>query len=66
MRLVSYHTRDHAGVGVMVDDWRFVSLNRAAPESAGEPQGDLEAGPLRSGGRGSGVRARARLSASTR
>ena len=35
MRLISYHTRDHTGVGVMADDVRFVSLRRAAPELPG-------------------------------
>jgi 2-keto-4-pentenoate hydratase/2-oxohepta-3-ene-1,7-dioic acid hydratase in catechol pathway len=45
MRLVSYHTRDHAGVGVMVDDWRFVSLERAAPDLPGSLKAILEAGP---------------------
>jgi len=46
MRLVSYHTRDDAGVGVMVDDWRFVALNRAAPELPPTLKGIIEAGAL--------------------
>jgi 2-keto-4-pentenoate hydratase/2-oxohepta-3-ene-1,7-dioic acid hydratase in catechol pathway len=45
MRLVSYHTRDHAGVGVMVDDWRFVSLRRASPALPTSLKAILEAGP---------------------
>ncbi len=45
MRLVSYHTRDHAGVGVMVDDWRFVSLARAAIDLPASLKAILEAGP---------------------
>jgi 2-keto-4-pentenoate hydratase/2-oxohepta-3-ene-1,7-dioic acid hydratase in catechol pathway len=46
MRLVSYHTRDDVGVGVMVDDWRFVALNRAAPELPSSLRGIIEAGAL--------------------
>jgi 2-keto-4-pentenoate hydratase/2-oxohepta-3-ene-1,7-dioic acid hydratase in catechol pathway len=45
MRLVSYHTRDHAGVGVMVDDWRFISLERAAFDLPSSLKAILEAGP---------------------
>ncbi|HUK57746.1 MAG TPA: fumarylacetoacetate hydrolase family protein, partial [Stellaceae bacterium] len=45
MRLVSYHTRDHSGVGVMVDDHRFVSLRRAAPDLPGTLKRILELGP---------------------
>jgi 2-keto-4-pentenoate hydratase/2-oxohepta-3-ene-1,7-dioic acid hydratase in catechol pathway len=45
MRLISYHTRDHAGVGVMADDWRFVSLARAAPDLPSSLKEILEAGP---------------------
>ena len=46
MRLVSYHTRDDAGVGVMVDDWRFVALNRAAPELPASLKALIEADAL--------------------
>ena len=46
MRLVSYHTRDDAGVGVMVDNWSFVALNRAAPELPSTLKGIIEAGAL--------------------
>ena len=45
MRLVSYHTRDHEGVGVMVDDLRFVSLRRAAPDLPSSLKAILELGP---------------------
>jgi len=45
MRLVSYHTRDHAGIGAMVDEWRFVSLARAAPDLPASLKDLLEAGP---------------------
>jgi len=44
MRLISYHTRDHAGVGVMVDDWRFVSLRRVLPDFPPFLRAILEAG----------------------
>ncbi|HXQ50831.1 MAG TPA: fumarylacetoacetate hydrolase family protein [Stellaceae bacterium] len=45
MRLISYHRRDHTGVGVMADDVRFVSLRRAAPELPGTLKAILEMGP---------------------
>jgi 2-keto-4-pentenoate hydratase/2-oxohepta-3-ene-1,7-dioic acid hydratase in catechol pathway len=45
MRLISYHTRDHAGVGAMVDDWRFVSLRQAAPALPPSLKAIIEAGP---------------------
>jgi 2-keto-4-pentenoate hydratase/2-oxohepta-3-ene-1,7-dioic acid hydratase in catechol pathway len=45
MRLVSYHTRDQAGVGVMADDHRFVSLRRAAPDLPSSLKAILELGP---------------------
>src|ERR1700735_5114676 len=45
MRLISYHTRDHAGIGAMVDDWRFVSLRRAAPSLPQNLKALIEAGP---------------------
>ena len=45
MRLVSYHTRDHAGVGFMADDHRFVSLRRAAPDLPSSLKAILELGP---------------------
>jgi 2-keto-4-pentenoate hydratase/2-oxohepta-3-ene-1,7-dioic acid hydratase in catechol pathway len=47
MRLISYHTRDHAGVGVMIDDWRFVSLRNAAPSLPTSLKGIIEAGALK-------------------
>jgi 2-keto-4-pentenoate hydratase/2-oxohepta-3-ene-1,7-dioic acid hydratase in catechol pathway len=45
MRLISYHTRDHAGVGVMADEWRFVSLRQAAPALPSSLKAIIEAGP---------------------
>ena len=32
MRLISYRSGDHHGVGVMVDDNRFISLHRLLPD----------------------------------
>jgi 2-keto-4-pentenoate hydratase/2-oxohepta-3-ene-1,7-dioic acid hydratase in catechol pathway len=46
MRLISYHTRDHAGVGVMVDDWRFVSLRNVARSLPQTLKAIIEAGAL--------------------
>jgi 2-keto-4-pentenoate hydratase/2-oxohepta-3-ene-1,7-dioic acid hydratase in catechol pathway len=45
MRLISYHAMDHVGVGVMVDNWRFVSLRRALPDFPSYLRPILEAGP---------------------
>ena len=44
MRLISYRHDGAAGVGIMVDDDRFVALSRAAPELPATLRGILELG----------------------
>jgi 2-keto-4-pentenoate hydratase/2-oxohepta-3-ene-1,7-dioic acid hydratase in catechol pathway len=46
MRLISYRTGHLHGVGVMVDDSRFISLHRLLPELPATLKGVLEHGPL--------------------
>ncbi len=46
MRLVSYRTGHLHGVGVMVDDSRFISLHRLIPELPATLKGVLEQGSL--------------------